>query len=84
MYELFGYITLLTGQGLAKLYPPFQHCQLHPPYCIPLPTHLMDPEDRQEEEEEDSQGLGTEFYPVDPLSRGMIDRLYVLNRLVLR
>ena len=31
-------------------------------------------------EEEDSQGLGTEFYPVDPLSRGMIDRLYVLNR----
>ena len=26
--------------------------------------------------------MSTEFYPVDPLSRGMIDRLYVLNRWV--
>ena len=25
-------------------------------------------------------GLGTEFYPVDPLSRGMMDRLVALNR----
>jgi len=29
---------------------------------------------------EDLVVLGTEFYPVDPLSRGMLDRLVILNR----
>ena len=89
---MFGYMTLLSGQGLARHFPPLNTCELHPhnnnnpppPYCITLPPpshhhhHHLQEEDQGEEET--SPGVSTEFYPVDPLSRGMIDRLYVLNR----
>ena len=58
-------------------------CELHPPppYCLPHPGLRQLSEELSHEEEEQEQGLGgTEFYPVDPLSRGMMDRLVVLNR----
>ena len=84
VYELFCYISLLTD----PLVSPF--CEFHPPppYCIPpapypgLRQHSEDTHHEDEEEvgEQGMGGLGTEFYPVDPLSRGMMDRLVALNR----
>ena len=85
MYELFCYISLLTAA-------PAPYCSVHHPapvYCLPAP-----PDSEAEAEQGAGQGAGpgagqgagpgagpgTEFYPVDPLSRGMLDRLVVLNR----
>ena len=78
VYELFCYISLMTDPLVSS---PF--CELHPPppYCLPHPGVRQLSEELSHEEEEQEQGLGgTEFYPVDPLSRGMMDRLVVLNR----
>ena len=84
VYELFCYISLLTD----PLVSPF--CEFHPPppYCLPpapypgLRQHSEEAHHEDEEEvgEQGMGGLGTEFYPVDPLSRGMMDRLVALNR----
>ena len=84
VYELFCYISLLTD----PLVSPF--CEFHPPppYCLPpapypgLRQHSEEAQHEDEEEvgEQGMGGLGTEFYPVDPLSRGMMDRLVALNR----
>ena len=73
VYELFCYISLLTAA-------PAPYCSVHHPapvYCLPPP-----PDSEAEAEQGAGQGAGpgTEFYPVDPLSRGMMDRLVVLNR----
>ena len=71
-----------------------QPCELHPhgPHVHPdlQPVHPAQWVDEREELEErevsvdklddmDRMGPGVEFYPVDPLSRGMVDRLRVLN-----
>ena len=83
VYELFCYISLMSGPTVTSVSP---FCELHPPppYCLPLPPPGLrhHSEDISEEEEggEGVPGLGTEFYPVDPLSRGMMDRLVALNR----
>jgi len=77
VYELFCYISLLTAA-------PAPYCSVHHPapvYCLPPP-----PDSEAEAEQVAGPGAGqgagpgTEFYPVDPLSRGMLDRLVVLNR----
>ena len=80
VYELFCYISLMTDPLVSSVSP---FCELHPPppYCLPHPGLRQLSEEQSHEEEEQEQGLGgTEFYPVDPLSRGMMDRLVALNR----
>ena len=80
VYELFCYISLLGG------YVGGHYCDIHhhhpPPYCVPVQLpHVVDHEgDGDEGSEHVPGGLGMEFYPVDPLSRGMMDRLVVLNK----
>ena len=86
VYELFCYLSLVSGYGLETSH----YCDLHPPlppapYCVPVNIHhnTNDKEVLEDDEEacgEDLVVLGTEFYPVDPLSRGMLDRLVILNR----
>lgn len=86
VYELFCYISLLTD----PLTPSSPFCEFHPPppFCLPpgpYPRHLSEEGHHHHDEEEEGGeqglgGLGTEFYPVDPLSRGMMDRLVALNR----
>lgn len=81
VYELFCYLSLVSGYGGVVSTP--SPCDLHAPYCVPVnfPHHPHDKEEGSEQSEEDVivHG-GMEFYPVDPLSRGMMDRLVVMNK----
>jgi hypothetical protein len=53
---------------------------MHPPYTPQWRDERGEREGREESMDRlDDMGTGVEFYPVDPLSRGMMDRLRVLN-----
>ena len=85
VYELFCYISLITMTHDPLVSSVSSLCELHPPppYCLPPRPYLgprQHSEDQGHEDGEEEAGLGTEFYPVDPLSRGMMDRLVALNR----
>ena len=79
VYELFSYMSLF---GLGGGY-----CDVHsynvptlPAYCLPLPVPVPHDAEDGGDQVDTGPGPGTEFYPVDPLSRGMMDRLVVINR----
>jgi len=75
VYELFCFMSLFAGGPCMGSMGSF--CDVHPhmpPYCIPVQyPHIRDSPDEDEVEDDIVHG-GTEFYPVDPLSRGMMDR----------
>jgi hypothetical protein len=53
---------------------------IHPSQTSPWREGRREREGREESVKTlDDMGTGVEFYPVDPLSRGMMDRLRVLN-----
>ena len=90
VYELFCYLRPLFDN-----YPEHQPCELHPhaPHHVYPDMHPHHHTQWVDEEEEiddreasvdkmgemERVGPGVEFYPVDPLSRGMVDRLRELN-----
>ena len=90
VYELF-----CSLRPLFDNYPEHQPCEVHPhapQHVHPDMHHHHHTQWVEEEEEMDDReasvdkmgemervGLGVEFYPVDPLSRGMVDRLRELN-----
>jgi len=86
VYELFCSLRPLPEHDAPP--PPCKqhpHASLAPPFMLP-PQHSQWLEDVNREGREVSAdcleelGPGVEFYPVDPLSRGMVDRLRVFNR----
>jgi len=83
VYELFCSLRPISDD---ELHPPT--CKLHPhaqiaPQFVQHPHQSEWVEDREEREASMDKlgevGPGMEFYPVDPLSKGMMDRLRVFN-----
>ena len=84
MYELFCCLCPLPDQDHQ---PP---CKVHPlanglapPFMLP-PNPWMEELDREGRavsmDQIEELGPGVEFYPVDSLSRGMVDRMSLFNR----
>lgn len=84
VYELFGSMHPLPGQDHQ---PP---CKLHPlansltpPFMLPPPPWMEEPDRNGRAismDQVEELGPGVEFYPVDSLSRGMVDRMSLFNR----